>query len=628
MCGIAGILLAPNQEPIDLRGPLMAMQKAMVHRGPNDAGIYISSDNRAGLVNTRLAIRDLSPAGHMPMSNANGEVWITYNGEIYNADELRSLLECMGYNFRSHSDTEVILHGYEAWGKQVVERLRGMFAFAILDSRGGRRLILARDRLGIKPLYYARVGGLFLFASELKALQASGLLSRKISPVGLVGYLMFGSVPNPWTIYTDILALPPASLLVWQNGDIEVRSYWELPTESTESVTYEEAVEQVRFYLMDAIRSHLVSDVPIGAFLSGGLDSSAVVATMRKVTNGPIYTSTIIFREQEYNEATYARAMAERVGAEHYERLITPKDVWVELDKIFISMDQPTVDGVNTYFVSKTAREAGLTVALSGLGGDELFGGYPNTFRGIPLLMRALRLIERVPMAPQLAQNAIAWSGVDSRWIRVAAALCRPVSLPSLYLVRRGLFSPGEVRALVAPEIWHKAAAVFDPVQYIAQKAGGSTHVFQWISRAELRTYTHNQLLRDTDVMSMAHSLEVRVPLLDHRFVEFVLRLPESVQLVRRRPKALLEDALAADLPFVITKPRRKRGFSFPFPIWVRRDLAELLREGLIEMTEALKGLMNLDYYRKFQEINRHHWSRIWAMFVIGRYIVDNKLHL
>ncbi|MEM3433084.1 MAG: asparagine synthase (glutamine-hydrolyzing), partial [Candidatus Methanomethyliaceae archaeon] len=624
----AGIAVSPPRKLSDLPERLIAMQKAMRHRGPDDAGIYVSPDGCVGLVNCRLAIRDVSPNGRMPMANGDQTVWITYNGEIYNADELRPLLERMGYKFRSHSDTEVILHGYQAWREQVVERLRGMFAFAILDSRSGRRLLLARDRLGIKPLYYAKVGGTFLFASELKALHASGLLSREISPVGLVGYLMFGSVPNPWTIYADTLALPPASLLVWQDGNTEVRSYWELPVDSVQSVTHEEAVEQVRFYLKDAVRSHLVSDVPVGAFLSGGLDSSAVVAMMRNVTNGPIRTCSVIFEEKEYNEAQYARAMAERVGAEHYERLITPKDLWEELDNLLGSMDQPTIDGVNTYFVSKIAREAGLTVALSGLGGDELFGGYPNTFGRIPRLERALRLIHRVPMASLLAQKTIVWCGMDNRWRKVTDALGRPVSLASAYLVCRGLFSPREVRALVVPEIWREATAGFDPVQYIMEKADGSAYVLQWISRAELGVYTHNQLLRDTDVMSMAHSLEVRVPLLDHRLVEVVLRLPESVQNVGGRPKALLIDALVDELPSLIREPNRKMGFSFPFPIWLKRDLGGTLTEGLIKMTEVLRRLINVDSYRRFQEINRHHWSRIWAIFVLGRYIIDNNLHL
>ena len=622
MCGIAGIALNSNRTLPDLQERLLAMREAMIHRGPDDAGLYISPDGRVGLTNRRLAIRDLSPAGRMPMSNAESTVWITYNGEIYNTDEIRPELEGLGFAFRSRSDTEVILYGYEAWGTEVVQRLRGMFAVAILDLRGGRpSLFLARDRLGIKPLYYAQANGMFLFASELKALQASGLLSREISPVGLVGYLMFGSVPNPWTIYADIWALPPASMLIWQDGRVDIRTYWKLPAETIEPRSYEEAVELVRFHLEDAVRSHLVSDVPLGAFLSGGLDSSTVVALMRRATNGPIRTCSIVFEEKEYSEAPYARAMAQAVGAEHYERVITAQDVLNELDNILRAMDQPTVDGVNTYFVSKTAREAGLTVALSGLGGDELFGGYPNTFRGVPQMVKALGVAQSVPGASYLVRKAIEWFGMDERWSKVADALERPLSPASAYLVRRGLFSPSEVRALVTPEVWQAALQqAFDPVAYVAERTDACTDFFQWISQAELRTYTHNQLLRDTDVMSMAHSLEVRVPLLDHRLVEAVLRLPEWVQRKGHGPKALLVDALGPDLPLLVRKRRDKMGFSFPLSLWILQQLKSFVIEALVDNTNTVKSILrpkSINRLKDSFQSGKIHWSRPWALVTL-----------
>jgi asparagine synthase (glutamine-hydrolysing) len=559
------------------------------------------------------------------MSNAEGIVWITYNGEIYNTDEIRPELERLRFAFCSRSDTEVILHGYEAWGAEVVQRLRGMFAFAILDLRGGKpSLFLARDRLGIKPLYYAQVGGMFLFASELKALQASGLLSREISPAGLVGYLMFGSVPNPWTIYEGIWALPPASTLTWQDGHVEIQSYWRLPADTVEPRSYREAVEQVRSHLEDAVRSHLVSDVPLGAFLSGGLDSSTVVALMRRATSGPIRTCSIVFEEKEYSEAPYAWAMAEAVGAEHYERVITAHDVLNELDNILRAMDQPTVDGVNTYFVSKTAREAGLTVALSGLGGDELFGGYPNTFQGVPQMVKALRLAQRVPAASFLAQKAIGWFGLDERWRKVADALDRPASPASAYIVRRGLFSPSEVRALVTPEVWHAALQAFDPVAYVRERTDGHLDLFRWVSQAELRTYTHNQLMRDTDVMSMAHSLELRVPLLDHRLVQAVLRLPEWVQRNGQGPKALLVDVLGPDLPYIIRERRDKMGFSFPFDVWIREALHPLLTESLPTNPAQLSGYLrrqSVHHVGQALQSGRMHWARGWGLAVLGMWI-------
>lgn len=334
MCGIAGIVVLGNSEaPSSMEERLATMAGCMHHRGPDDGGVYVCPQRRAGLANRRLAIRDLSPAGHMPMSNADETLTLTYNGELYNADELRTELEGMGYRFRSHSDTEAILHGYAAWGEKVVSRLRGMFAFALWDSGPsagpGGKLFIARDRLGIKPLYYAhaQADGVFLFASEIKALLSTRLLKREISSAGLVGYLMMGSVPNPLTIYRDVKALEPGCTLSINpaNGEIGKQRYWSLPTDEVEEISYKEAVESVRALLEEAVRIRLVSDVPLGAFLSSGLDSSAVVGLMRKATTGVIRTCSMIFEEAEYSEARYAKAMAEQVGAEHYRESLKPR---------------------------------------------------------------------------------------------------------------------------------------------------------------------------------------------------------------------------------------------------------------------------------------------------------------
>lgn len=632
MCGVGGIILAPGRASLDLDAGLAAMADAMQHRGPDDRGRYLSPDRRAGLVSRRLAIRDLSPSGHMPMGAGEGGIWITYNGEIYNTDELRPELERLGYVFRSEGDTEVILLGYAAWGEAVVGRLRGMFALGILDLRPegrGPRLFLARDRLGIKPLYYARAGGAFSFASELRALLATGLVGREPDEAGLAGYLLLGAVPNPLTIYRDIRALEPGCTLTIPldralDSSPAPVAYWSPPTETVAPASPEEAIARVRALLAEAVRIRLVSDVPLGAFLSGGIDSSAVVALMRRATDGPIRTCSMAFEEAEYSEARYARAMAESVGAEHHERVVTAADLAGELDHILGAMDQPTIDGVNTYFVSQTAREAGLTVALSGLGGDELFGGYPNTFAGVPQMRRTLAAARTVPGGAAVARGAIALLPNRPRWAKVHDALGRPPSPASAYLTRRGLFAPGEVRALLGPERWHEAARRFDPVRHIDERAGGlplgegfATQAFAWTSRAELRTYTHHQLLRDTDVMSMAHSLEVRVPLLDHRLVEAVLRLPGPLK-ARGRPKSLLLDALGDDLPALIRAPRPKQGFTFPFDRWLRGPLRATIGDLLSNVAEA--GVIRPDevrrIWREFQD-GKLHWSRVWALVVL-----------
>jgi asparagine synthase (glutamine-hydrolysing) len=631
MCGIAGIFATgPKTQIPDLRERLLAMTEAERHRGPDDEGVYLLPDASGGIANCRLAIRDLSPAGHMPMSNAEGTVWITYNGEIYNTDELRPELEFRGCLFRSQSDTEVILHGYQAWGERMVERLRGIFAFAIVDARGpngATRLFLARDRLGVKPLYYARTDGALLFASELKAMRASNLVSHAISPTGLVGYLMLGSVPSPLTIMRDVRMLDAGCTLTLSpdDGAAEPARYWSLPTRTEEPPTTATAVEHVRFLLEDSVRTELVSDVPLGAFLSGGLDSSAVVALMRKATDGPIRTCSMVFDETEYSEASYSRAMAEAAGAEHYERTITAQDVADELDTMLWAMDQPTADGVNTYFAAQTAREAGLTVCLSGLGGDELFGGYPATFKGVPQLLRALALAQAVPRGPALVGRALDVLPRRRHWARVQDALERPLSPASAYLTRRGLFAPHEVQALVTSDVWDEASATFDPIRYIGERAeapdGGSSfgaQPFSWTSRAELATYAHSQLLRDTDAMSMAHSLEVRVPFLDHRLVEVVLALPARLHAARSGPKPLLSTALDDALPPIIRRRRGKQGFIFPFGLWLqgplRKKVGSLIgdvRQHPWLRAEAVNGVWQ-DY-----QTGRVHWSRLWSLAVL-----------
>lgn len=656
MCGLAGIVLKPNQTLPDLRVRVVAMREAMQHRGPDDAGLFVSPHERVALANRRLAIRDLSPAGHMPMTDESGAVALTYNGELYNAAELRAELERAGHAFRSTSDTEVILRGYLEWGAGVVARLRGMFALAVYD--GGRttndgrrttdgrvtqefvlrpssfvvrRLLLARDPLGIKPLYYAVTPQGFVFASELKGLLASGLVTREIDPTAVVAYLMFGSVPNPRTIYGDVHSLEPGCMLSLELDSFETRCarYWHFPMGVVPNPAQPDAVERTRALLEDAVRSHLVSDVPLGAFLSGGLDSSAVVALMRRVTNGAIRTCAMVFEESEYSEAKYARAVAQHVGAEHYERVITAEDVRGELDTILAAMDQPTIDGVNTYFVSQTAREAGLTVALSGLGGDELFGGYRNTFDGVPRLLRQTRRVQRVPGAGALAQAVVSRAASHSRYARVADALDRPISPASAYLTARGLFSPSEVRALVRPDVWHTAVSNFDPVAYIAARSGAVnfdlrslSHEFSnfdFVSRAELATYTHNQLLRDTDVMSMAHSLEVRVPLLDSRLVEQVLAMPPGVKTNGGSPKPLLLHAVGDLLPPLVRERRDKQGFVLPFERWLRG--AALHAGGVTPGAGRFLQPRAVAQVRHAYERGHAHWSRVWALTVLQTWL-------
>lgn len=620
MCGIAGIISTKGEvDPITLR----EVEKAMVHRGPDGSGIFLSKDKKVGLVNRRLSIIDLSPAGHQPMFTPDKRFTIVHNGEVYNYKEIRKILESKGYKFKSNTDTEVILYSYAEWGPGCLEKFRGMFAFAIWDEFE-KKLFLARDRLGIKPVYYSNSGGTFVFASELKALKSSGFISSDINPAALVAYFMLGSIPCPMTIYQGVYALEPGSYLIWQNGAFEIHRYWDLPVQTREVNGKEEAVERVKELLLESVRLRMISDVPLGAFLSGGLDSSSVVALMRKVSNGKIRTCSIIFEEKEYSEESYARTVAEAFETEHYERVITLEDLKAEWDKIFWAMDQPTIDGVNTYFVSKTAREIGLKVALSGLGGDELFGGYPNTFYGIPKLLKLLRFIQGIPAGQRVAVWILNNFATNSKFNKLSDALSRPPTLASAYLVMRGLFPFKEIKSLVSPEIWNEAIKKdFNPILYISEQAGSSltptplqlnsAYLFNWISRAELTTYTHNQLLRDTDVMSMVHSLEIRVPFLDHVLVEEVLKIPGVVKVDRNNPKILLISALDGLLPKLVAERKDKTGFTFPLALWLGRVAKEaslLPNEVPFLRKEALKNI--IEGFRS----GKIGWSRFWSVLV------------
>ncbi len=629
MCGVAGLFTCKSETQLDTRERLQAMARAQQHRGPDDCGVYMMPDMSGGLANRRLAIRDLSSAGHMPMSNGTETVWITYNGEIYNTAEVRAALSRRGYQFRSRSDAEVVLHAYEAWGEQSVNRLEGIFAFGVLDMRGEHPVVfLARDPLGVKPLYYSRDAQAVAFASELKGIMPSGVPNSEMDATALVAYLLLGSVPPPMTIYGNVHALEPGCTLriaLHQPLVAQPKPYWRLPTSSTVGPDRSGAVDTIRQALLDIVASQMVGDVPVGAFLSGGLDSSSVLALMRAATPGVIRTCSMSFEGASQNEGGFAKSIAESVGAEHHERTVTVRDLGSNLDGILWAMDQPSVDAVNTYFVSQTARDAGLTVTLSGLGGDELFGGYPSTFRGVPHLVRATKTLQRIPRGVEMVSAAIGTSPWRHRWSKLDDSLRRPADAANAYLARRGLFSPSEVERLVGSDIWERARETFEPSAYIAARAGAEDDTsryeigpYGWITRAELGTYTSNQLLRDTDAMSMAHSLEVRVPLLDRRLIEVVLRLPDSLR-AGGAPKWLLRDALGSLLPAAVRVPRRKQGFTVPLDVWMTGPLREQVRAMVFDGSRAagLRGQEAGIVWRAFLD-RRMHWSRPWALAVLA----------
>ncbi len=613
MCGIAGLIrsngLAPDDVPAVTR-----MTAAQIHRGPTGSGIQ--SDSRAALGHRRLSIIDVSAAAQQPMSNEDGSVWLTYNGEIYNHRELRNQLVLLGHHFRSRSDTEVILHGYEEWGVEgLLAKLRGMFAFGLYDSRHSRqRLVLARDRLGIKPLYYhvRENEGFLLFASEVRALVASGCVPNDRDLDAVSGFLLTGSIPSPRTVIKGISSLAPGHYLVWRQAGITNRKYWDL--------SYGEPCEpgnldRVRALLQDSVSRHLVSDVPLGLFLSGGVDSGAIAAlASRALASGtqPLTTLTVTFDEGEFSEAQQTREVASHFNTNHHEVRVTRRDFSSELPKILAAMDQPTNDGVNTYFVARAARRAGLTVVLSGLGGDEVFWGY----RHYRWLGGGARWLARCPSSARkaLTRGAATWGRLRGRenWMRMAF-LEDQASNRELYLLMRGFFPPRHVMRLLEIGEGELKAVVERQFDGLPSNPGdcASAMGFNYI---EFRRYLHDQLLRDTDVFSMAHSIEVRVPLLDHPIVEYAANIRPQLKVWNGVNKPMLVGAV--DDPLLLRAgAAKKRGFSFPMDRWMKEsadELEDMAVSGDLLNRHAVRAL-----WKEFR-VGRLHWSRAWALSILG----------
>jgi asparagine synthase (glutamine-hydrolysing) len=594
------------------------MTASQVHRGPAAGDVF--SDSRAALGHRRLSIIDVSVLANQPMSNEDGSVWLTYNGEICNHLELRNDLELHGHQFRSRSDTEVIIHGYEEWGAAgLLQKLRGMFAFGLYDSRSSQsRLVLVRDRLGIKPLYYYidHDGGLLLFASEVRALVKSGCVPNERDPEALLGFLLAGSVPAPRSIVKGVLSLLPGRFLVWEDGRVSNHTYWDLRhPRSSRSESVADSVGTIRSMLQDSVSRHLMSDVPLGIFLSGGVDSGAVVAMASRARQSEakrLTTLTVTFDEPDFSEAQPTRELAKRFRTDHREVRVTRSQFVAELPNIFAAMDQPTNDGVNTYFVSQAARRAGLTVVLSGLGGDEVFWGY----RHYRWLAGAAGWLSRCPSSARkaLARIAAGWGSFQGRdrWMRMAFLENR-ASNREVYLLMRGFFPPRHIMRLLdvdEREVERALERQFDGL-ISDQDHEASAAGFNYL---ECKRYLHDQLLRDTDVFSMAHSIEVRVPLLDHPLVEYAAAIRPESKMGNGINKPLLVDAV--DDPLLRQAgAARKHGFSFPMNQWMKEsgeELAEMALHGDLLNRRAVR-----EVWRDFR-VSRVHWSRAWALSVLG----------
>jgi asparagine synthase (glutamine-hydrolysing) len=621
MCGINGILAyhyAAN--PVD-RAELRRTRDHMAARGPDGMGEWIDGDGRIGFGHRRLAIIDLSAAAAQPMLSADGRLVVTFNGEIYNYRQLRNTLERRGRIFRTRSDTEVLLHLYAEKGEAMVHDLRGMFAFALWDGER-RTLLLARDPYGIKPLYYADDGWTFRFASQVKALRAGGAVGAEPEPAGQAGFCLFGSVPEPFTAYREIRALPAGTtLLVDRLGGGEPRRYhsvaqvWREAEDSApgrRGADSAGAMEEVRSALLDSVRHHLVADVPVGAFLSAGIDSGALVGLMRDAGRQDVETVTLAFGEfrgRPEDEAPLAEEVARQYGTRHTTRVVTRAEFDADLPRILEAMDQPSIDGINTWFVAKAARELGLKVAVSGLGGDELFGGYPS-FRDIPRWVRLLAVPARVPLLGRMARMAARpLIGTLGGHPKVAGMLELGGSWAGAYLLRRGLFMPWELAQVLTPDVAAEGLRRLAPLRLVAdalRPRPRSAH--GRVAALETSLYMRNQLLRDTDWAGMAHGLEVRTPLAD----AVLLRKVAAAGAAGTGP-GWRRDIAKAGLALSPSRPlpervllRAKTGFSTPIGQWLQSQGQDQGQD------QGQPGNAGASASQRKSPQARH-WSRQWA---------------
>jgi asparagine synthase (glutamine-hydrolysing) len=607
MCGIAGIIARASEKPC--AGTLDGMAAALAHRGPDGGAVRVYGC--AGFAFRRLSIIDLA-GGAQPIDNEDRTCHVVLNGEIYNHLELREDLEGRGHRFRTRSDVECVVHGYEEWGDQIVHRLRGMFALALWDEPR-QRLLLARDRLGKKPLLYHEAGGRLAFASEFRSLAADPEMPREPDLPAIHHYLTYQYVPSPLTAFKGVRKLPPAHLLVFEDGEARIERYWSLSFQPTLAITEEDAAAEVRRLLREAVRMRLMSEVPLGAFLSGGIDSGSIVALMAEF--GPVKTFSVGFDEEDFSELRYARQVAQRYGTDHHEFVVRPQAAEV-IPALVEHYGEPYADSsaLPTYYLaSETA--AHVKVALTGDGGDELFAGY----RRYELLAR-LDAIGRVPGARGLAGAGVRL-GVGRASARAERLLRAIASRPEERYARAiSYFTPEDKDALYSPEM--KAAAPGDAYEllYAHYQRADAPDLLGRRLYADTMTYLPDDLLVKIDIATMIHSLEGRSPFLDHPLVEFAARLPSRFKLLRRAGKLVLRRAVADLLPPEILS-RPKMGFGVPISSWFRGELAELLRDVLLSPRATARPFFRPERVRQIVEDHqagrRDHGAQLWALLML-----------
>jgi asparagine synthase (glutamine-hydrolysing) len=592
MCGIAGIIRWDGARVAE--GELRAMCRAMAHRGPDEEGVYLADG--VGLGMRRLSIIDLDN-GQQPVSNEDGTVWVVFNGEIYNYRQLRRDLEQRGHTFRTSSDTETIVHLYEDFGPKCLDHLRGMFALAIWDTRR-RQVLLARDRLGIKPLYYAERDGELVFASELKPILQLRHIDRGLNWEAVGHLFTFLATSPSQSIVDGVRKLEPARLAIASRGSrLHVERYWDVTFEPDERATETELVEHLRDLLVESVTLHQVSDVPVGAFLSGGIDSSAVVATMSRVNAEPVKTFSVGFREAGFDELSHARRIAALHGTDHYDLVLEP-DVVPLVEDLAWYLDEPFGDtsAIATYMVSKLAAEH-VKVVLTGDGGDEIFGGYDKY-----VVESRERAYDRVPVSIRRAAGVV--GEVMPEGMRGRRFL-RHIALdgPRRYLDAQTLFHTDEMRKLFCRDACAQMAD-FDPWAASLSHLDGGRDWMSAVQYGDLQTYLPLDVLTKVDRMTMAHSIEARPPLLDHRLVEFAARIPTHLRLHDGTTKYLLKQAMRGILPDdIIDRP--KQGFAVPLARWFRGPLAGFARDVLLSDTCRHRGFLNTEYIERLLQLHQ-----------------------
>lgn len=589
MCGISGIYLRQNKNEEKLKEIIEKMNQFQSLRGPDGDGIFIDELNGLIFGHRRLSIMDLSADGKQPMNFGN--LWITFNGEIYNFLELKKDLEQKGYQFKTKTDTEVILTLFNEYKEKSFEMLRGMFAFALWDDKN-KKLFLVKDRYGIKPLYYYTDSGKLIFASTVKAIIESGLVIIQKNIQAYIGFLLFGSVPLPMTTIKNIFAVPAGYYLEFDiNGNKKSVKYYDFLStfQNKKKIDFKNAQQKIRSLLENSINHHLISDAPLGVFLSGGLDSSVIAALSAKFLRESeagrrISTLSIIFDEKEFSEQKYQQLVVKKIRSDHREIKITKNDFFDSFREIFDAMDQPTIDGVNTFFIAKAAKQAGLKAVLSGLGADEIFCGYSH--------FKKAEMLKKIQNFPKFLKSSLDLASLLGGRYKKLNYL-KNSDILSFYLSIRGLFMPQEVAKILdidLSEINDFIAELNNSILNPQFLILNSLHPVDLLSYLELKFYLQNQLLKDTDFMSMHHSIEVRVPFLDHLLVEYLSSLPSEIKIGGDINKALLVEATRDLLPQEIFS-RSKMGFTFPFQKWLQNS-----------------------------SIIKTHWSHHWAKEVLNKF--------